>query len=67
MGCMCNPWPQVRYQFFKHVTVMGIQGGNLSNLSLSPDCIEEITECYIPLVSHFSKSATFAKSGKLAT
>lgn len=46
---------------------MGIQGGNLSNLSLSPDCIEEITECYIPLVSHFSKSATFAKSGELAT
>lgn len=54
VGCICNPWPQVRYQFFKHVVMMGIKGGNLSTLSLSPERREEITECYIPLVSHFS-------------
>lgn len=36
------------------MVMTGMQGGSLSNLSLSPECGEEIIECYIPLMSHFS-------------
>lgn len=41
VGCVGNPWPQARYQFFKHVVMMGIQGGNLSRLSVSLECREK--------------------------
>lgn len=54
VDCIWNSWLQVIYRFFKLVVMMGIQGGNLSNLSLSLGCGKKITKPYMSLMCHFS-------------
>lgn len=54
VGCIWNSRLQVMYRFFKCVVMMGIQGGNLSRLSLSLECGRKITKPYTSLLCHFS-------------